>query len=214
MAEIVREKRAVRPSFPFAVALVIVAIGFALGWHHLFRHRGEIQKPAIRFACIQPDIPQSAGGGGAGTFEQRTQRALDIEVALSLKALANHPDLLIWPEATIDEGVFNDEQMNDAVRSVCEKDEGYFLLGSQDFDIPNKKLYNAAYLFGPGGDTFEEYRKVYLVVMGEYLPFSELDLPHWLRRKPSEILVLDFSRGDQDPARLPWLESCRSHLRR
>ena len=173
MAATLWEKRVVRPSFPFAVALVIVAGGFALGAHHLFRHRGETQGPAVSFACIQPDISQIVGGGDAGSFEERMQHALDTEVALSMKAITSHPQLLIWPEATIDEGVFNDEPMNDAVRSICVKFDGGFLLGSQDFDIPNKKLYNAAYLFSKNGDVYEEYRKVYLVVVGEYFPFSQ-----------------------------------------
>jgi apolipoprotein N-acyltransferase len=186
-----RERRVVRPSLPFAVALFIVSTGFALGAHHLFRHRGETPGPALKFACIQPDIEQIVGGGDAETFDQRMQEALDREVALSLKAAASHPRLLIWPEATIDEGVFQDQGMNDAVRTICEKYNGYFLLGSQDFDIPRHKLYNAAYLFSPGGDTYDEYRKVYLVVVGEYLPYGNTfpKLRHWLD------IGMDFSPG-------------------
>ena len=64
MMATLRERRVVRASLPFAVALFIVAAGFALGAHHLFRHRGEAQKPALSFACVQPNIPQIAGGGG------------------------------------------------------------------------------------------------------------------------------------------------------
>ena len=62
-----REKRVVRPSFPFAAALFIVAGGFALGAHHLFRHRGETPGPPLSFACVQPDIPQIVGGGDGAT---------------------------------------------------------------------------------------------------------------------------------------------------
>lgn len=191
MAAMLNTRRVVRPSFPFAVALFIVAAGFALGAHHLFRHRGEAEKPAISFACIQPDIPQIVGGGDTGTFEQRMQDALDIQVKLSKIAIADHPQLLIWPEATIDQGVFNDRPMNEAVESICEKYGGYFLLGSQDFDIGAKKIYNAAYLFSPGGDRYDEYRKTYLVVLGEYLPFGNM-FP-WMRHALG--MGMDFSRG-------------------
>jgi apolipoprotein N-acyltransferase len=186
-----REKRVLRPSFPFAVALFLVASGFALGAQHLFRHRGETLSPPLRFASIQPDIEQIVGGGSAETFAQRMQDALDLEVKLSFQAIADHPHLLIWPEATIDEGVFNDRGMNEAVESVCTKYDGYFLLGSQDFDIPQRKLYNAAYFFLPGGDTYDEYRKVYLVVVGEYLPFGNTFpiLRRWMG------IGMDFSRG-------------------
>ena len=47
----------------------------------------------------------------------------------------------------IDEGVFQDRPLNEAVHDICQAYGGYFLLGSQDFDIGGgRKLYNAAYL--------------------------------------------------------------------
>jgi apolipoprotein N-acyltransferase len=191
MAGTLRERRVVRPSFPFGVALFVVAGEFALGAHHLFRHRGEAEKPALTFAAIQPDIPQIVGGGDGATFDQRMQAALDTQVKLSMSAIADHPQMLIWPEATIDEGVFNDRPMNEAVQSICDKYDGYFLLGSQDFDIESRKIYNAAYLFSPGGDKYDEYRKVYLVVLGEYLPFGNT-FP-WLRHQLG--IGMDFTPG-------------------
>ncbi len=187
MVDTLRNQRVMRPSFPFAVALFIIAVGFALGAHHLFRHGGETQMPMVSFACIQPDIPQIPGDDD----DAKMQKALDTQVALSMQAMEDHPQLLIWPEATIDQGVFNDRPMNQAVESVCEKYDGYFLLGSQDFDLREHKIYNAAYLFSPGGDRYDEYRKVYLVVLGEYLPFGET-FP-WLRRQLG--VGMDFSRG-------------------
>jgi apolipoprotein N-acyltransferase len=119
------------------------------------------------------------------------QDALDIQVKLSRVAMAEHPQLLIWPEATLDEGIFSDRPMNEAVLSICEKYDGYFLLGSQDFDIEAKKIYNAAYLFSPGGDRYDEYRKTYLVVLGEYLPFGNT-FP-WMRHALG--IGMDFSPG-------------------
>jgi apolipoprotein N-acyltransferase len=186
MVDTLRDRRVVRPSFPFAVALFIIAVGFAVGAHHLFRHGGEAEKPTVSFACIQPDIPQIPGSDD----DDKMQKALDTQVALSMKAMEGHPQLLIWPEATISQGVFNDEPMHTAVAAVCEKFDGYFLLGSQDFDMREHKIYNSAYLFSPGGEHWIEYRKVYLVVMGEYFPVSN----KWLRRK-LDIGGMDFSRG-------------------
>jgi apolipoprotein N-acyltransferase len=183
----VRDRRVVRPSLPFATALFIVAVTFALGVHHLLGHRGETPLPALSFACIQPNISQIVGGES----DEKMQVALDTQVKLSLAAIADHPQLLIWPEATIDQGVFNDQPMNDAVHSVCEKFDGYFLLGSQDFDIRARKIYNAAYLFSPNGGRYDEYRKTYLVVLGEYLPFGNT-FP-WMRRALG--IGMDFTAG-------------------
>jgi apolipoprotein N-acyltransferase len=191
-----REKRVVRASLPFAAALFIVAVCFALGWHHLLRHRGETLRPGLAFACIQPDIPQIPYDPRAPyiDFQNTENAALDKTKKLSLDAIAGRgkPDLLIWPEAMIDEGVFQDRPLNEAVHDICLAYGGYFLLGSQDFDIGGgRKLYNCAYLFTPGGEQYEEYRKTRLVILGEFLPFG--DTFPWLRKLVG--VGMDFTPG-------------------
>jgi len=131
-------KRVVRASLPFAAALFLVAVCFALGWHHLLRHRGETLRPGLTFACIQPDIPQIPYDPRApyidfqNTESRRSKRPRSFLSTPS--AGKGNPDLLIWPEAMIDEGVFQDRPLNEAVRDICQTYGGYFLLGSQDFD--------------------------------------------------------------------------------
>ncbi|HEV3271679.1 MAG TPA: apolipoprotein N-acyltransferase [Candidatus Methylacidiphilales bacterium] len=189
IAETLREKRVVRVSLPFAAALFIAASCFALGWHHLQRHDGETPGPTLNFACIQPDIPQIPydGNESPGNFRETETEALEKTEAMSLRTIATGPDLLIWPEAMISEGVFNDRPMNEAVHDICENYDGYFLLGSQDFDLkdgPRKLdadgkgvkaplLYNCAYFFSPYGKQCDEYRKTRLVILGEFLPFGD-----------------------------------------
>ena len=186
IVEMARRKRIVRPSGPFACALLIVAATFALGWHHLLRHRGDHLGPSVSFACIQPDVPPVLTGddGWEG-------RATAREVALSRTAIKGKPDLLVWPEAITDEGIFQDRPLNDAVHSICQDFGGYFLLGSQDFDFSTRKLYNCAYMFTPYGEQYQYYQKTHLVVWGEYMPLGS-DLP-WLRKWIG--MGLDFSPG-------------------
>lgn len=188
-----QEKRVVRASMPFAVALFIVATDFALGWHHLLRHRDDTPRPTLDFACIQPNIPQipPGEGGTEAQFQDTEAHALQQEVNLSRQAIVGKPDLLIWPEAIIDEGVFQDRPLNEAVHDICLSFDGYFLLGSQDFDIHDRKLYNCAYLFTPHGDKYEYYRKMRLVILGEFLPFG--DTFPWLRKLIG--IGMDFSPG-------------------
>ncbi len=182
------EKRVVRPSLPFAAALFIVAICFALGWHHLRRHVGEAPGPALSYTCIQPNIPQIPYDSSTPyiAFQETEKEALDRTVKLSLQAIQAKPQLLIWPEAMIDEGVFQDRPLNEAVHEICDNYGGYFLMGSQDWDIgggPQRLnsegkwvrvplLYNCAYLFTPHGEEYDEYRKTHLVILGEFLPFG------------------------------------------
>ncbi len=189
----VREKRVVRASFSFAAALFIVAIGFALGSLNIYGIRKPIAQ--IRFACIQPNIQQIPYDGGKWSdFQDKEDAALAKTMKLSMQAIAAmpKPDLLIWPEAMIDEGVFQDRPLNDAVHAICMNYDGWFMLGSQDFDIGGaRKLYNCAYLFGPNGDNYQEYRKTRLVILGEYLPFG--DTFPWLRKAVG--VGMDFTPG-------------------
>ena len=187
MVETFRRTKVIRASVPFGAALLVVAICFALGWHHLERHRGETKGAGFTYACIQPNIPQIADAD-----DQKTEdAALAQEVNLSMQALKDKPGLLIWPEAIIDMGVFEDEPLNNAVHSICLANDGYFLLGSQDFDMRLRRLYNVAYIFTPGGDQYDEYRKTRLVILGEYLPFGNQfpQLRKWVG------MGMDFSPG-------------------
>ena len=169
-----REKRVVRPSFPFAIALFIVAACFALGWHHLRRHVGETLQPGLTFACIQPDIPQIPYAGGPYINYQNTEKAaLEKAEKLSFDAesASVKPDLLIWPEAFTGQEIFQLGSLGQIVREIASSSNRYFLLGSQDSDVQH--VYNSAYLFGPGWDTFQYYRKTRLVMLGEYIPFGD-----------------------------------------
>ena len=180
IAQTLQEKRVVRPTLPFAAALLIVASCFALGWSHLQRHRGEEFRPSLNFACVQPNIPQIPYEGGPYiNYQNAEKEALDKADKLSLEAESGStkPDLLIWPEAFTGEEIFHNRFMNELVHDIADSSERYFLVGSQDSDVEGPHFYNCAYLFGPGWDSYQYYRKTRLVIVGEYVPFSST-FPH------------------------------------
>ena len=177
--ETFQEKKVIRASLPFAAALLIVAVCFALGWHYLLRHRGETLGSGLSYICVQPNILQIPGEDTSSVdADNREKEALHSIEELSRQALVTKPDLLIWPEGSLEEGVFMDRPLNEVVHALCQANDGYFLLGSPDYQ--DHKLYNCAYLFGPGGKRFQYYQKTYLVLLGEYLPFGNT-FP-WLRK--------------------------------
>jgi apolipoprotein N-acyltransferase len=185
IVEIVREKRVVRASAPFALALFIVAITFAVGWHRLRRHHGEAPGRAVAFSCIQPNIPQIPYNPDQprSQYEMTEDEALYKIEMLTLRAIKApvKPDLLVWPEAMISQGVFEDRPLTEAVTGICQAYSGCFLLGSQDYEVARKltehgHVYNAAVFLTPHGDQFFEYRKTRLVLLGEFLPFGD-DFP-------------------------------------
>jgi apolipoprotein N-acyltransferase len=179
---IARERRVVRASGPFALALLLAAASFALGWHHLRRHDGETRGPSMTFACVQPNIPQIPYDPNQPrrAYEMSESDALDKIEKLTLSAITApvKPRLLVWPEAMISQGVFQDQPLTEAVREITQAYDGYFLLGDQDLryaSAPGERahLYNAAVLFRPHGDEYQEYRKTRLVMLGEFLPFGD-----------------------------------------
>ena len=175
IARTLKEKRVVRPGFSFAVALLIVALGFAIGLLHLARHTGDRSGPIVRFTCVQPNIPQIPYDGGPyAKYAQTERESLETADKLSEQALAAtpKPDLLIWPEAFTGQEIFRHRQLNEMVHDIATASGRYFLLGSQDADVEGPKVYNCAYLFGPGWDKYQYYRKTQLVILGEWLPFG------------------------------------------
>lgn len=179
MARTLKEQRVVRASGPFAVALFIVAVTFALGWFHLQRHRGESPGAPLHFTCVQPDIPQIPyDGGPIAVYRHAEADALEKAEKLSYEALAApvKPDLLIWPEAFTGQEIFEHGDLGPIAQEIASNTPNYFLLGAQDSDPQH--IFNCAYLFGPGWDTYQYYRKTHLVIVGEFMPFAHT-LP-WL----------------------------------
>ncbi len=177
MAQTLQEKRVVRPSTPFAVALLIVAGCFVLGWFHIESIQTARHGPLVNFACIQPNIPQIPyDGGPIEKFRETEEDALEKAEKLSATAesVTPKPDLIIWPEAFTGEEVFRNNEMNRVVHEITTASGRYFLVGAQDTDIQPLRIYNCAYLFGPGWDKYQYYRKTHLVFFGEYFPGADL----------------------------------------
>jgi len=85
MAQTLREKRVVRPGIPFAAAMLVVAISFALGTRNLTFYTSPIAQ--VRFACVQPNIPQIPyDGSGYAKFAQTEKEALETADKLSQQA--------------------------------------------------------------------------------------------------------------------------------
>lgn len=181
MVETFHDKRVIRASVPFALALLVVAICFALGGIHLRRHQGEPLRSGPTYACVQPNTPQMIIDNESWKqFLHREDQVLDKQEQLSTLAVASKPDLLIWPEATTGEEIFQQASFNEMVHRIATSFDGYFLIGSQESDVAGRKVYNTAYLFGPGWDRFQYYRKTKLVLLGEFVPFS--DTFPWLHK--------------------------------
>lgn len=149
---------------------------------------GLIRVPAIelregpKLAIVQPNIPQDL------KLDSITNPRIALEnyqkhMALLPEAVAENPDLVVWPEASIYKGVFWDskasawietswlkrihEAANHAGRKV--------LLGSLIVDEHGGDKYdftNSALEVDPGKGVGRRFDKIHLVPFAEYAPFN------------------------------------------
>jgi apolipoprotein N-acyltransferase len=124
----------------------------------------------LAVALIQPSIPQTL------IFDPREDAARFNEViALSEKALASKPDLLIWPESAVPD--LEAENRQTIARLLAA--HPVWLMFCADSAEPSPSggtaCFNSAYLVSPQGAVEGIYHKRRLVIFGEYIP-----LVRWL----------------------------------
>jgi len=123
----------------------------------------------LKIALVQPSIPQALiwdPNEDARRFEQVMQ--------LSEKALAGHPDVLIWPESAMSS--LTKENIS-ALAKMISAHRIWMILCSDDAEPSpeNPKeinYFNASFLFGPDGQYVSKYHKQQLVIFGEYVPLA------------------------------------------
>lgn len=96
----------------------------------------------------------------------------------------NSPDLIIWPETAVQSWVPpNSEYFESGGEVVVPRIDGaYFLAGGLSYDISYSggyddtgtiEQFNVAFLTDSNGRILGTYRKIKLLLFGEYLPFSK-----------------------------------------
>lgn len=147
-----------------------VAIIFSAGFKRI--EPENIAGAKIKVAMVQPSIPQVLIFDSSQN-ETRFQHIMQ----LSEQALAEKPDVLIWPEASIPPLSRGNYQ---AIAEMIRKHEVWMIFGADDFAIQENasgnwetNYYNSGFLFSPDGELAATYRKRRLVIFGEYVPLEK-----------------------------------------
>jgi apolipoprotein N-acyltransferase len=165
-----------RVSFPLlarelAAPCVVLAAVIFFGSARL--NFSETPRGYLKVALVQPGIPQSV----IWDVNERTNRLHKL-VELSEAALAQRPDLLIWPEAALPENmVGRNRETQDLITALVRSNNVWMIFGGIDTAVRRDasgatetiKL-NAAFLVDPAGDLVSRYFKRKLVMFGEYVP--------------------------------------------
>ena len=136
--------------------------------------RRIFERPLGRIAFVQPKIPQtekwdpSQGPGILTAFRD-----------LTLKAGRTHPDLTLWPEASMPWPVKGDPNIKSFVERVSLSARSPILLGSvginQATQTNTEEWFNGTFLVTPKeGLNPKSYAKRHLVPFGEYIPLRSV----------------------------------------
>jgi apolipoprotein N-acyltransferase len=130
----------------------------------------------IRVALVQPSIPQTL----IWDIKENANRFQQV-LALSEKALASKPDLLIWPEASVPDLGPENEQ---AIAQLLASHQAWLIFSGDWAELlpsGETNYFNSSFLISPGGAIEAIYHKRRLVIFGEYIPLIRwLPFLQWL----------------------------------
>lgn len=127
-----------------------------------------------KIASIQGNIPQDIKDNPS----INRQRILETYTDLTIHALKEKVDMLVWPETMSPEDIQLDPQIYAMFQDIAKKKNTALFIGSHyyemDYDKKDSKIYNSAYFINEEGNIVERYDKIRLVIVGEYVPLRDI----------------------------------------
>lgn len=163
-----KRKHWLNPSL--AVALVALLLGtFALVPKLLGQQRVRFAKAGL----MQPYIPQNEKWDAA-----RAKEILGVLETETLKLAAQHPDFIVWPEASVPWVLKYDPNVQPWLEDLTRRAGVPILAGVvvvDDHGKPTERWSNAAVVLDPAAGLREgAYGKRHLVPFGEYVPLGRV----------------------------------------
>jgi len=150
-------------------ALTLAAVG---GWGAWRVADGALTRAGapIRIGLLQGNIAQEDKWN-----PREARRIFTTYVAMTRDAVRRGAEFVIWPESSTPFMFEEDPGGGEALRALAREVQVPMLFGSDQIDRSGDviRLYNAAFLLTPNGETGAVYRKIHLVPFGEYIPFKE-----------------------------------------
>ena len=147
-------------------SVVLIAV-LAYGYYRMSAHTGN---GAITVTVVQGNIDQDKKWDPAHQSE-----VIATYKRLTLKAVEQKPDLVIWPETATPfyfEGPH--QPLTDDLRKFVRSSGNPLIFGSPTYENKDRRLLrNSAFLLDRDGMTKAVYHKVHLVPFGEYVPLKK-----------------------------------------
>jgi apolipoprotein N-acyltransferase len=188
------------------VPMLVMLVVIAQGYQATLRASAPAGR-TVRLALIQPSIPQRWIWS-----EEDAARRFQQLLALTTEAIAQKPDVIVWPEAAVPGWGRWDTNTHAAVTSLARSNRVWLILGADDAEPrgPSREdydVFNASFLVSPQGEFGRRYAKRQLVIFGEYLPFVR-----WLPFLAEWTGMGSFTPGDRPvPFAIPELR-CKTSV--
>lgn len=168
------------------VACLLIAImnffaGRVILWQGANHLRQALPVHGVTVAAVQGE------GAYAG---QQTDTETALQWYLTESRHAAGANLIVWPETAINEPLNLDPSTEAQVKKLAQSRRANLLVGA--IEDQEGKIYNSAYFYGPEGEARGSYRKIDLVMFGEFVPYR--DKTSLFDRYP--IRSFDYSPGD------------------
>ena len=164
-----------RRRYHFLVTLVLILLTVSYGQFRMVQN-GPTSDPAnaISVAMVQPNIPIQ--GAAASLGEPGSLDTL-LEQTRVLLHSSPTPDVIVWPEIPVYFSPFNSPPDQERLKNLLKGTTVPLILNADMFtnETVNNRVpyYNVVQLFRGSNSIQEEYRKMLLVPLGEYMPLEE-----------------------------------------
>lgn len=149
------------------VSIVIMAIIYG-EWRLNSKDNGKSFKASVIQGNIRQDMK----------WDKRFQdEVMETYKRLTLKALNDSPDIIVWPESALPFIYGYDVTLTDEFLKFQKGLERYLLFGSilvKDVRDGKPVVSNSTVLLSPQGEIISTYDKIHLVPYGEYVPMRRL----------------------------------------
>jgi apolipoprotein N-acyltransferase len=153
-----------------AAAALIVAVG---GWGALRVADGALTREGtpLRVGLIQGNIAQEDKWN-----PREARRIVTTYIAMTRDAVRRGAEFVVWPESSTPFMFEEDADGETMIRGLAREVGVPLLFGSDQVerDPERIRLFNAAFVLTPAGETAGVYRKVHLVPFGEFIPFKNV----------------------------------------
>jgi len=166
---------------PIVTVTIILISVLSYGWVRL---QQTIGKSAVEISAVQANIQQEIKRDSSEWSETMRQY-----LSLTKKAVAQHPDLIVWPETAFPGYVWEAPEMFEDLKRYVGELQTPLLLG---LVTKNNGYFNSAILISPSGEVVQQYDKLHLVPFGEYIPARK-----WLPFVYDFLPIEDFTPGKQ-----------------